>query len=212
VSNQASPYPSKFSAGRLVLASVSPRRLDLLAQIGIKPDDVIPADIDESPLKKELPADYARRMACEKANHVRAVMGPPEAFGGFVLAGDTVVALGRRILPKTKTESDARRCLAALSGRRHRVYGGIALSLADGSMRVRVVQSHVSFRRLTARDIDFYISSGEWHGKAGGYAVQGLAARYIRYIAGSYSNIVGLSLFDVAAMLDAASWPPETKE
>ena len=144
-------------------------------------------------------------MACEKALLVTNRLAGARA-GTFILAGDTVVAAGRRILPKAKTEQQARACLSILSGRRHRVYGGIARCLPDGSLRQRLVTSHVRFRRLSALDIDYYIDMGDWQGKAGGYAIQGLAARFIRAIDGSYSNIVGFSLYDVAAMLDAAGW------
>ena len=185
-------------ASPLVLASASPRRRDLLAQIGIEPDLVLAADIDETPHRGELPAAYARRMALEKAA-AAATRGCPE--GAAILAGDTVVARGRMILPKTEDETEARRCLALLSGRRHRVLGGIALRLPDGRMRSRLVTSNVTVKRLTAAEIDAYIATGDWQGKAGGYAIQGPAATLIRHIDGSYSNIVGFSLYDVAAML-----------
>ena len=190
---------------QLVLASASPRRLDLLQQIHIIPDQILPADSDETPYHREHPNDYALRMACEKALLVANRLAEARA-GPFVLAGDTVVAAGRRILPKARTEQQARACLSILSGRRHRVYGGIALCLPDGSLRHRLVTSHVRFRRLSALDIDHYVDRGDWQGKAGGYAIQGLAARFIRAIDGSYSNIVGFSIYDVAAMLDAAGW------
>jgi len=209
--------PSQCQHNRLILASASPRRIDLLGQIQILPDQIIPADIDETPRRNELPADYALRMAVEKAGHIANRLvhkyadpighaGRIRHSGVFVLAGDTVVAAGRRILPKAKTAQQARDCLAILSGRRHRVYGGIALHLLDGQLRHRLVQSHVRFRRLSALEIDQYIDSGEWRDKAGGYAIQGTAARFIRDIGGSYSNIVGFSIYDVAAMLDAAGW------
>jgi septum formation protein len=190
---------------QLVLASASPRRLDLLGQIHIVPDQILHADSDETPHHHERPNDYALRMACEKALLVAKRLAGARA-GALILAGDTVVAAGRRILPKAETEQQARDCLSTLSGRRHRVYGGIALCLTDGSLRHRLVTSHVRFRRLSALDIDHYIEMGDWQGKAGGYAIQGLAARFIRAIDGSYSNIVGFSLYDVAAMLDAAGW------
>ena len=190
---------------QLVLASASPRRLDLLRQINIIPDQILPAGSDETPYHHERPNDYALRMACEKALLV-AKRFKGERASAFILAGDTVVAAGRRILPKTETEQQARGCLSILSGRRHRVYGGVALHLPSGQLCQRIVKSHVSFRRLSARDIDQYIDSGDWQGKAGGYAIQGPAARFIRDISGSYSNIVGLSLYDVSAMLEAAGW------
>ena len=194
----------------LVLASASPRRLELLGQIHIIPDQILPADSDETPHYHERPNDYALRIACEKALLVAKRLASARA-SAFILAGDTVVAAGRRILPKAETEQQARDCLSILSGRRHRVYGGIALCLPDGSLRQRLVTSHVRFRRLSALDIDHYIDMGDWQGKAGGYAIQGFAARYIRYIDGSYSNIVGFSLFDVVALLDVAGYRLESQ-
>ena len=182
----------------LVLASASPRRLDLLAQIGIVPGRVLATDIDETPHRGELPADYARRMAHEKAAAAGQLDLPA---GAVVLAGDTVVARGRMILPKAGTEAEARHCLDLLSGRRHRVLGGIALRLADGRIVSRLVTSRVTMKRLSADEIDSYIATGDWQGKAGGYAIQGPAAALIRHIDGSYSNIVGFSLYDIAAML-----------
>ena len=186
----------------IVLASASPRRRDLLCQIGIEPAAIIPTDIDETPHQRELPPRYALRMADEKA---RAIVLPDGINdGAVVLAGDTVVAVGRRILPKAETQDQARSCLALLSGRRHRVYGGIALRLTDGTLRSRLVTSSVIFKRLHRDEIDAYIATGDWQGKAGGYAIQGPAAAYIRYIEGSYSNIVGFSLHDVSALLAAS--------
>ena len=183
---------------KLVLASASPRRLDLLAQIGIVPDRVLATDIYETPRRGELPADYARRMAHEKAVAAGDFDLPS---GAVVLAGDTVVARGRLILPKAETEAEARRCLDLLSGRRHRVLGGVALRLADGRIVSRLVTSRVTVKRLSGDEIDSYINTGDWQGKAGGYAIQGPAAAFIRHIDGSYSNIVGFSLYDIAAML-----------
>jgi len=182
----------------LVLASASPRRRDLLAQIGIIPDLILSADIDETPHRAELPPAYARRMAAEKAVAAASHDIPRHAA---ILAGDTVVARGRMILPKAEDEITARECLKLLSGRRHRVLGGIALRLPDGRMRSRLVTSTVTMKRLTSQEIDSYIATGDWRGKAGGYAIQGPAAALIRHIEGSYSNIVGFSLYDVAAML-----------
>lgn len=183
--------------GALVLASASPRRLALLAQIGVTPDKVVPANIDENPLKGELPKTYAERMAREKA----AAVAPPHE-GALVLAADTVVACGRRILPKAEDEQAARQCLALLSGRRHRVISGISLSLPDGRQLTKSVSTTVAFKRLSNADIDAYIASGEWDGKAGGYAIQGLAATYVRFLSGSYSNVVGLPLFEVGGWLN----------
>ena len=182
----------------LILASASPRRLALLDQIGITPDQVLATDIDETPRRGELPADYARRMALEKVE-AAAALGAPE--GAAILAGDTVVARGRMVLPKTEAEAEARRCLDLLSGRRHRVIGGIALRCPDGRIVSRLVTSRVTMKRLSAAEADAYITTGDWQGKAGGYAIQGPAAALIRHIEGSYSNIVGFSLYDIAAML-----------
>ena len=181
----------------LVLASASPRRLALLAQIGIVPERVISPDIDETPLPDELPRDYARRLARGKAAAV-------DAPGTFVLAADTVVAAGRRILPKAESETELRRCLALLSGRRHRVLTSVVLRLPDGRLRERLVQSVVAFARLTGRQIEDYVASEEWRGKAGGYAIQGRAAAFVTFLSGSYSNVVGLPLFETAQLLRGA--------
>lgn len=190
-------------AQRLVLASASPRRLDLLRQIGLVPDSVDPADIDETPLPRELPPHHAARLALAKA---RAVADRhPDAV---VLAADTVVACGRRILPKAETESQARSCLSLLSGRRHRVLGGVALLIPGAERPIeRLVRTDVTFKPLSHEEAESYIASGEWHGKAGGYAIQGRAAAYVRWIGGSYSNVVGLPLFEVAGMLRGAGFP-----
>jgi len=184
---------------RFVLASASPRRLELLAQIGIAPDAVDPADIDETPARGELPRDHAARLADEKAAVVRARHGD-----AVVLAADTVVALGRRILPKAEDAATARRCLAMLSGRRHKVIGGVTVIGADGAVRRRLVVSSVKVKRLDQAEIDAYLESGEWDGKAGGYAIQGRAAALIPWIEGSWSNIVGLPLYETAQLLRSA--------
>jgi septum formation protein len=191
---RASPTPP------LVLASASPRRLDLLRQVGLEPAAVDPADIDESPLPRELPRTYALRMATAKLAAVAA--RHPEAL---VLAADSVVACGRRILPKAETGEQARACLAMLSGRRHRVVGGLAIAGPDGRVRSRLVETVVRFKRLEAAEIDCYLASGEWRGKAGGYAIQGRAAAFVDFIAGSYSNVVGLPLFETVRLLKAAA-------
>jgi septum formation protein len=185
----------------LVLASASPRRLDLLRQIGIEPASIDPADLDETPLRDELPSQHAARLAAEKAAAVAA-----RHAGSFVLAADTVVACGRRILPKAETEAQARACLKLLSGRRHRVYGGVVLVLPDGRRLDRTVQTAVTFKVLSHEETEDYIASGEWRGKAGGYAIQGRAAALIRWIGGSYSNVVGLPLFEVSNMLYGAGF------
>lgn len=183
----------------LVLASASPRRLDLLRQIGLEPAAIDPADTDETPAPAELPRRYALRMAMAKL----AVVAPRHP-GATVLAADSVVALGRRILPKAETEAEARQCLALLSGRRHRVLGGVAVGAAGG-VKTRLVETVVRFKRLEPSEIEDYVRSGEWRGKAGGYAIQGRAAAFVAFLSGSYSNVVGLPLFETAALLRAAS-------
>ena len=188
---------------RLVLASASPRRLDLLERIGVVPDAIVPAAIDESPVRAELPRPYACRMAAEKAAAV-AALHP----GALVLAADTVVAAGRRILPKAETEAEARYCLGLLSGRRHRVHSAVTLVDATGHARHRLSTTTVQFKRLSADEIDSYLQSGEWHGKAGAYAIQGRAQALVRTIAGSHSGVVGLPLFETRALLAAAGLRP----
>ena len=183
----------------LILASASPRRLALLAQIGLEPDAVEPADIDESPFAAERPEAHAARLAREKALAVAARR--PDAI---VLAADTVVACGRRILPKAEDEATARTCLRLLSGRRHRVITAVAIARPDGRVAERAVTSAVAFKVLSPPEIAAYLASGEWHGKAGGYAIQGRAAALVRFVSGSYSAIVGLPLFETAGMLEAA--------
>ena len=184
----------------LVLASASPRRLDLLRQVGLEPAEIDPADIDETPGPRELPRAYALRMA--KAKLAAVASRHPEAV---VLAADSVVVCGRRILPKAETVEQARVCLVILSGRRHRVMGGIAAGGPDGSVRTRLVETVVRFKRLEAAEIDDYLACGEWRGKAGGYAIQGRAARFVAFISGSYSNVVGLPLFETVGLLKAVS-------
>lgn len=187
----------------MILASASPRRLELLKQVGISPAQVLPADIDETPLKNEKPAAYACRVATEKA---KAVFDKHP--NDLVLAADTVVACGSRILPKAENEKTARDCLKLLSGRRHRVIGGIALFTPahPDKPQTRIVTSVVRFKRLSQPEIEDYVQNGDWHGKAGGYAIQGQAATLINYISGSYSNIVGLSLYDTVHMLKGAGF------
>ena len=183
---------------RLVLASASPRRRDLLAQIGIVPDAVIPADIDETPWPGELPRHHALRLAREKAETVAA-----KELESVVLAADTVVGVGRRILPKTETLDEAERCLRLVSGRNHRVFTGVAVA-TGGNMRARVIETRIRFKRLDAPEIEAYLDSGEWDGKAGGYGIQGLAAAYVAGMVGSYTNVVGLPVFETRNMLMAA--------
>lgn len=184
---------------KLVLASASPRRREWLARLGIEPDAVIPADIDETPRVAELPRDYALRMARKKARIV-------DGAGAHVLAGDTVVAAGRRILPKAEDEATARNCLQLLSGRRHRVLSAVALAYPDGTIREKLSETQLKFKRLSPAEIDGYIASGEWEGKAGGYAIQGMAEALIPWIQGSHSGVVGLPLYETRVLLKAAGF------
>jgi len=189
---------------RFILASASPRRRELLGRLGVVPDATIPADIDETPLKGELPAAYVQRVAAQKAAALAA-----EHQGAFILSGDTTVAAGRRILPKTEEEAEARRCLALLSGRRHKVLSAVTLVAPDGTARHRLSTSLVAFKRLTLQEVDDYIAGGEWRGKAGGYAIQGRAEALIRWMSGSYSGVMGLPLFETRSLLISAGyrWP-----
>jgi septum formation protein len=189
------------SAPRLILASASPRRRDLIARLGIAPARIAAAAIDETPRKAEPPRDYARRMAREKA----LAVGADEA-AAHVLAGDTVVALGRRILPKAEDEATARACLRLLSGRRHRVLSAVALRAPDGSLRERLSETIVRFKPLSEQEITAYLAGGEWRGKAGGYAIQGAAEGLIAWIQGSHSGVVGLPLYETRALLSAAGF------
>jgi septum formation protein len=188
----------------LVLGSASPRRRELIARLGLTPDHILAADIDETPLKAEEPRVYACRMAREKALAAAAMAGAP--IGGHVLAGDTVVALGRRILPKAEDEATARHCLELMSGRRHRVLSAVALLSPDGTLRERMSETVVRFKPLSIAEIDAYVAGGEWHGKAGGYAIQGSAEGLIAWIGGSHSGVVGLPLFETRALLKAAGF------
>ncbi len=190
------------SRPRLVLASASPRRLELLRQIGIEPDAVDPAEIDETMLRDELPPAHARRVALAKAMAVEA-----RHPGAFVLAADTVVACGRRILPKADDLETASRCLKLLSGRRHRVLGAIVVAAPEGRRAARLVSTTVTFQRLPDHRVARYLDSGEWRGKAGGYAIQGRAAAFVRAINGSYSNVVGLPLHETAQLLSGLGYP-----
>ena len=183
-------------AQRLVLASASPRRLDLLRQIGLSPDAVIGAELDESPKPKETPRQLAIRLAAEKAARVADA-----ERGSFVLAADTVVALGRRVLPKVEDETEGRRCLELLSGRAHRVLTGVAVQGPDGRTARRLVESRVFFKRLTPHEVTLYLASGEGRGKAGGYAIQGLAGAFVTGLQGSYSGVVGLPLYETVSLL-----------
>jgi septum formation protein len=201
----ASPIASNSPALRLVLASESPRRTALLAQAGIIPDFVRPASIDEAPRRAELPRAYASRLALAKAEAVaNAWSGDP----ALVLAADTVVACGRRILPKAVTEDDVRACLTLLSGRRHIVYTAIAIvaTAEPRTARSRIVSTRVAFKRLGPPEIDSYVRCGEGSGKAGGYAIQGRAETFVRYLNGSYSNVVGLPLLETQGLLQSLGY------
>lgn len=188
-------------SARLVLASASPRRRDLLAQVGVVPDAVAPADIDETPIPGELPARLAARLAEAKATAVAA-----SEPGSYVLSADTVVALGRRVLGKPASHDTAREFLERLSGRRHRVLGGICVIAPDGRRSERISTTAVRFKRLTGQEIEAYLDTGEWEGKAGGYAIQGAAAAFVPAINGSYSNVVGLDVARARAMLEGLGY------
>jgi septum formation protein len=198
----------------LVLASGSPRRIELLQQAGIEPDRVFPADIDETPLRAEHPRSLAKRLSKEKAEKALAALTKETGHApGFILAADTVVAVGRRILPKAETADEATNCLQLLSGRAHRVYTGVCLITPGGKLRQRLVETRVRFKRLPREEIASYLASGEWRGKAGGYAVQGLAGSFVIKLAGSYTNVVGLPLYETVALLAGegfkvhSNWP-----
>lgn len=185
----------------LILASQSPRRLSLLSQIGITPDAVRPADINEDPIEGEVPRDHALRLAQEKAAKVAG-----DNPDNIILAADTVVGVGRRILPKAETLEQAKYCLDLLSGRGHRVFTGVAVIKADGDMISRVVETRLTMKRLSPPELTAYLESGEWEGKAGGYGIQGLAEAYIPKLIGSYSNVVGLPLFETRNLLLGAGY------
>ena len=187
------------AAPRLTLASASPRRRELLAQIGVTPDAIVPADIDETPHRGELPRPYALRLAQEKA----AAVDVP----GLVLAADTVVSAGIRIMGKPVDAAEAEKFLTLLGGRRHRVTTGIALRRVDGFVSAKTVETSVKLKRLSAAELNAYLDSGEWRGKAGGYAIQGIGAAFVPWISGSYTNVVGLPLTEVAGLLNAAGYP-----
>lgn len=189
---------------KLVLASASPRRVELLQQAGIEPDRLIPAEIDETPLKAEHPRSLAKRLARAKAEKaLQRLTKNGGADDTFVLAADTVVAVGRRVLPKTETAEEASNCLRLLSGRSHRVYTGICLFTPAGKLRHRLVETRVRFKRLSREELESYLASGEWRGKAGGYAIQGLAGTFVVKLVGSYTNVVGLPLYETVGLLSA---------
>jgi septum formation protein len=193
---------------KLVLASGSPRRLALINQAGLEPDALQPADIDETPRKGELPRACANRLARAKAEAaLAAVQLDEELRGSYIIAADTVVAVGRRILPKAELLDEASQCLRLLSGRNHRVHTGICLVTPKEAFRQRLVETRVRFKRLSEEDIEAYLASGEWRGKAGGYAVQGLAGSFVVKIVGSYTNIVGLPLYETVNLLGGEGFP-----
>jgi septum formation protein len=193
---------ASHSGLRLVLGSASPRRLALLAQIGVKPDAVFPAEIDETPRRREEPRGLAERLAREKALASAATASQRADLSPcLTLAADTVVGVGLRILPKCETRDEAETCLDLLSGRGHRVFTGLALVTRSGAVRRRLVETRLRFKRLSVNEVDSYLASGEWRGKAGGYAIQGLAGAFVERLVGSYSNVVGLPLAETAALL-----------
>lgn len=197
-----------MSAARLVLASGSPRRIELLQQAGIEPDRVYPADIDETPQRLEHPRSLAKRLAHQKAAAaLKGLKAETDYAPAYVLAADTVVAVGRRILPKAEILDEAESCLALLSGRAHRVYSGVCLITPAGKERLLLVETRVRFKRLTKQEISAYLASGEWRGKAGGYAVQGLAGSFVVNLIGSYSNVVGLPLYETVSLLTNDGYP-----
>jgi septum formation protein len=193
---------------KLVLASGSPRRLQLLAQIGVEPDRLLPVAIDETPKKSESPRNLAKRLARQKAEAaIAASKRDEELASALILTADTVVGLGRRTLPKAELIDEAATCLRRLSGRSHRVYTSVCLVTPRRQIRQRLVETRVRFKRLSHEDIDSYLASGEWRGKAGGYAVQGFAGAFVVKINGSYSNVVGLPLYETMALLVGEGFP-----
>lgn len=193
---------------KLVLASGSPRRLGLLNQAGLEPDSLEPVEIDESPERGELPRTLAVRLAREKAEaSILRVRNREEIKNAYVLGADTVVAVGRRILPKPEMLEEAAACLRLLSGRTHRVYTGVCLVTPRDALRTRLVETRVRFKRLSNEDLESYLASGEWRGKAGGYAIQGLAGSFVTKLVGSYTNVVGLPLYETMALLSGEGFP-----
>ena len=197
---------------KLVLASGSPRRLGLLNQAGIEPDSLKPTEVDEIPKKGELPRAVATRLARAKADSaLESVRLDEELRGSYLVAADTVVAVGRRVLPKAETLDEAAQCLRLLSGRNHRVYTGVCLVTPKESFRQRLVETRVRFKRLTKEDLEAYLASGEWRGKAGGYAIQGLAGAFVVRLVGSYTAVVGLPLAETAALLASEGYAPHAQ-
>ncbi len=193
---------------KLVLASGSPRRLGLLNQAGIEPEELRPTEVDEIPVKGELPRALANRLARAKAEAALATVRLDEELrGAYVLAADTVVAVGRRVMPKAEMLEEAAQCLRLLSGRNHRVYTGICLVTPKETFRQRLIETRVRFKRLSTEDLEAYLASGEWRGKAGGYAIQGLAGSFVVKLVGSYTNVVGLPLYETLSLLSGEGYP-----
>jgi septum formation protein len=193
---------------KLVLASASPRRLALLQQIGVEPDAMLPADLDETPLKSETPRDLVKRLAFAKAERVQqAASRRDDLQNAYILSADTIVCLGRRVLPKAEIVEEAASCLRLLSGRAHRVYTSLCLMTPKNTVRQRLVETRVRFKRLSHEDLDSYLASGEWRGKAGGYAIQGIAGSFAVKLVGSYTNVVGLPLYETLSLLDGEGYP-----
>ncbi|TXM71472.1 Maf-like protein [Methylobacterium sp. WL69] len=202
------PIPPPPQAARLVLASASPRRLALLQQVGIEPDALLPADVDETPRKSETPRELARRLARDKLGVAGdAARRRDDMRQAFVVAADTVVAVGRRVLPKAEVADEAADCLRLLSGRQHRVYTAVCVLSPKGTRRERLVETRVRFKRLSGREIEAYIASEEWRGKAGGYAIQGLAAAFVVKLVGSHSGVIGLPLYETLSLLEGEGFP-----
>ncbi|ACK49728.1 maf protein [Methylocella silvestris BL2] len=200
-----------FTRPKLVLASASPRRLELLQQIGLEPDALLPCDLDETPGKTELPRTLASRLGREKARAAaRIALSRPELAKAYVIGADTVVSVGRRILPKCELSSEAEQCLQLLSGRAHRVHTGVCLIVPGGRERHKLIETRVRFKRLSSSEMEAYLESGEWRGKAGGYAIQGLAGAFVIKIIGSYSSVVGLPLYETISLLVGEGFPAMT--
>src|ERR671930_580378 len=193
---------------KLVLASGSPRRVQLINQVGIEPDSLRPTDIDETPERGELPRACANRLARAKAEAALALVRvDDELQGSYILSADTVVAVGRRILPKAELLDEAAQCLRLLSGRNHRVHTAVCLVTPKEAFRQRLVETRVRFKRLSQEDLEAYLASGDWRGKAGGYAIQGLAGAFVVKLVGSYTNVVGLPLYETVSLLSGDGYP-----
>ncbi|HEX2726261.1 MAG TPA: Maf-like protein [Beijerinckiaceae bacterium] len=204
----ASDTGTPRSRPKLVLASGSPRRLALLQQTGLDPDALLPADVDETPARSESPRELARRLARGKAEVARrAARNREDLKDSYIVAADTVVTAGRRILPKAEVIEEAAACLRLLSGRAHRVYTAVCVITPKDAVRERLVETRVRFKRLSREETESYLASGEWRGKAGGYAIQGLAGSFVVKLVGSYSNVVGLPVYETVALLDGAGFP-----